>query len=100
VLRRTGTLRLGPAGLATGGDVSADGGTVAVRTYGELYAWTRRPGTSLAATLKRTPCVGRAPFWREGQGESLALSRDGRSFFTIPEGAGATVRRYSTRKQQ
>jgi hypothetical protein len=98
-LRRTGSLRLGLGGLATAGDVSGDGRTVAVRTYSGLYAWARRPGVSLAATLKRTPCTGSAQFFREGQGESLALSRDGRSFLTIPEGAGAKVRRYSTRKQ-
>ncbi|HMJ32632.1 MAG TPA: hypothetical protein VK501_01855 [Baekduia sp.] len=98
-LRRTGSLRLGLGGLATAGDVSGDGRTVAIRTYGALYAWARIPGASLAATLKRTPCTGRAGLSREGQGESLALSRDGRSYFTIPEGAGATVRRYSVRKQ-
>ncbi|MCW3002199.1 MAG: hypothetical protein JWQ20_1497 [Conexibacter sp.] len=98
-LRRTGTLRLGLGSLATAGDVSADGRTVVVRTYGNLYAWTRRPGATLAATLKRPPCAGRTSLASEGQGESMAISRDGRSFVTIPEGAGPTVRRYSTRKQ-
>ena len=98
VLRHTGDLRLGFAGLATAGDVSADGRTIAIRTYTALYAWTRKPGASLAATLARKPCVGSAQLGREGQGESLALSRDGRSFFTVPEGAGAALRRYSVRK--
>ncbi len=98
VLRHTGDLRLGLAGLATAGDVSADGRTIAIRTYTALYAWTRKPGASLAATLARKPCVGSAQLGREGQGESLALSRDGRAFFTVPEGAGAALRRYSVRK--
>lgn len=98
VLRHAGDLRLGFAGLATAGDVSADGRTVAIRTYTALYAWARKPGASLAATLARKPCVGSAQLGVEGQGESLALSRDGRSFFTVPEGAGAAVRRYSVRK--
>jgi hypothetical protein len=98
VLRHTGDLRLGFAGLATAGDVSADGRTIAIRTYTALYAWTRNPGASLAATLARKPCVGSAQLGREGQGESLALNRDGRSFFTVPEGAGAALRRYSVRK--
>jgi hypothetical protein len=98
VLRHAGDLRLGLAGLATAGDVSADGRTVAIRTYTALYAWTRKPGTSLAATLARKPCVGSAQLGLEGQGESLALSRDGRSFFTVPEGVGAALRRYSVRK--
>jgi hypothetical protein len=98
VLRHAGDLRLGLAGLATAGDVSADGRTVAIRTYTALYAWTRKPGASLAATLKRKPCVGSVQLGLEGQGESLALSRDGRSFFTVPEGAAAALRRYSARK--
>jgi hypothetical protein len=98
VLRHTADLRLGFAGLATAGDVSADGRTIAIRTYTALYAWTRKPGASLAATLARKPCVGSVQLGREGQGESLALSRDGRSFFTVAEGAGAALRRYSARK--
>jgi hypothetical protein len=98
-LRRVGALRLGFGGLATAGDVSGDGHTVAVRTYSLLYAWTRRSGASLAATLRRTPCTGSAPLSGEGQGESLALGRDGRSFFTVPEGAAATVRRYTAKKR-
>jgi hypothetical protein len=97
-LRRTGTLRLGIGGLATAGDVSADGRIVAVRTYTALYVWARRPGATLAATLARTPCVGRAALFREGQGESLALGRDGRSFYTVPEGAPATLRHYTTKR--
>jgi hypothetical protein len=98
-LRLVATLRLGVGGLATGGDVSGDGRTVALRTYSALFVWKRTAGVSLARTLRRTPCVGSAPLFREGQGESLALSRDGRSFFTVPEGAGATVRRYTARKR-
>jgi hypothetical protein len=99
VLRHAGDLRLGLAGLATAGDFSADSRTVAIRTYTALYAWTRKPGASLAATLtRRKPCVGNAQLGREGQGESLALSRDGRSFFTLAEGADAALRRYSARK--
>ncbi len=98
VLRHAGDLRLGFAGLATAGDVSADGRTIAIRTYTALYSWTRKPGASLAATLARKPCVGSAQLGLEGQGESLALSRDGRSFFTVPEGAGAWLRRYTARK--
>lgn len=98
VLRHAGDLRLGLAGLATAGDVSADGRTVAIRTYTALYAWARKPGASLAATLKRKPCVGSAQLGREGQGESLALNRDGRSFFTLAEGAEAALRRFTARK--
>jgi hypothetical protein len=98
VLRRAGSLRLGLAGLATAGDVSGDGRTIAIRTYTALYAWTRKPGASLASTLARKPCVGSVQLGREGQGESLALGQDGRSFFTLAEGANAALRRSSAGK--
>jgi hypothetical protein len=96
-LRRVATLRLGLGGLATAGDVSADGRVVAIRTYSALYVWSKRPGTSIASALKRRPCVGSAQLLVEGQGESLALSGDGRSFFTVPEGANAVLRQYLVR---
>jgi hypothetical protein len=98
-LAHTGSLRLGLGGLATAGDVSADGRTVALRSYTKVYAWTRRPTASLAATLRRAPCISPARVSLEGQGEALALTRDGRSFFTIPEGAAPAVRRYTARRQ-
>jgi hypothetical protein len=97
-LRRVGTLNLGLGGLATGGDVSANRRIVAIRTYTDLYAWGRRPGASLAATLTRRPCDGQVSLVDEGQGEALALSRDGRSFFTVAEGSAATLRRYTVKK--
>jgi hypothetical protein len=97
-LRRVATLRLGLGGLATAGDVSADGRVVAIRTYSALYVWSKRPGASIVSALKRRPCVGSAQLLVEGQGESLALSGDGRSFFTVPEGANAVLRQYLVRK--
>ena len=93
-LRLAGHLNLGPGGLATGGDVSADGRVVAIRTYGNVYAWRRPSATSLAAALRRKPCVSPTPL-REGQGESLALTRAGGAFYTVPEGVNATIRRYT-----
>jgi hypothetical protein len=95
-LRRTGTLRLGLGGLATGGDVGAR--VIVIRTYTALYVWRRAPGASIAATLRRAPCVGRAQLVREGQGEALALTRDGRGFYTVPEGAGAAIRKYTVER--
>lgn len=98
-LRRTGMLEFGVGGLATGGSVSADGRVVAVRTYTGIVAWARRPGASLAATFRRAPCRGRVALGGEGQGEALALSRDGHAFLTVPEGGGATIRRYAARRR-
>jgi hypothetical protein len=98
-LRLAARLHLGLAGLATAGDVSADGRVVAVRTYTGLFVWARRPGASLAATLRGAPCRGRTSFPGERQGEALALSGHGSAFFTVPEGAGATIRRYAATRR-
>ncbi len=92
-LRRTATLELG---AVTAGDVSADGRTIVLRTYDTAYAWRRRAGESVAAALRRKPCAVRAGLLAEGQGETLALTRDGRAFYTVPEGIHPALRRYET----
>ena len=91
-------LQLGAGALATGGDVSADGTVIAIRTYDSVFAWRRPSGISLAAALRARPCVSPTRL-RDGKGEALALTRDGRAFFTVPEGAGATIRRYAPSPQ-
>jgi hypothetical protein len=90
-LRRVATLRLG--GI-TAGDISADGRVIALRTYDRAFTWTRRRGESLARALRRTPCVAATGLFAEGQGETLALTRDGRAFYTVPEGPNPRLRRY------
>jgi hypothetical protein len=95
--RSATTLKLGLGGAVTGGDVSADGTTIALRTYDSAYAWRRRTGESVAAALRRRPCRARADLLAEGQGEALALTRDGRRFLTVPEGLRPAIRRYAAR---
>jgi hypothetical protein len=97
-LRLAARLRLGFGALATGGDVSADGRVIAIRTYSRVFAWTRARGVSLAAAMRGTPCMSRTAL-HEGQGEALALTHDGRAFFTVPEGLHATIRRYASVRQ-
>jgi hypothetical protein len=98
-LRRVATLNLGLGGLATAGDVSADGRVVAVRTYTGYFVWGVAPGATLAATLKRAPCRGTVGLGDEGQGEALALSAHGGAFFTVPEGTGSAIRRYAAARR-
>jgi hypothetical protein len=92
------TLRKGPAvalGPVTAGDVSADGRVVALRTYSTLALWRRQGREPLARTLGRAPtCIAPADLSAEGQGEALALSPDGGTAITAPEGADAVLRRY------
>jgi hypothetical protein len=98
-LRRAGALHLGLGGLATAGDVSADGRVVAVRTYTGFFVWGVARGATLAATLKRAPCRGAPGLGDEGQGEALALSAHGGAFFTVPEGADPAIRRYAAARR-
>jgi hypothetical protein len=88
------TLKLGLGAAITAGDISGDGRTIVMRSYDRAFVWTRRRGESVAAALKRDPCVAGANLLREGQGESLALTRDGRAFYTVPEGPNPPLRRY------
>ena len=94
-LRKALTLRLGVGQLVTAGDVSADGRTIVLRTYDRAFVWTKRRGESIATALRRAPCAAGTDLIAEGQGEALALTRNGRAFYTVPEGAGAPLRRYA-----
>jgi len=91
-LRRAGSIRLGIGEAVTGGD--SDVREVVLRTYDRAYVFTRRPGEPLARALRRHPCAAGADLLPEGQGESLALARDGRSFYTLPEGRDPILRQY------
>ncbi|MFP5361614.1 MAG: hypothetical protein ACLGI5_02665 [Thermoleophilia bacterium] len=93
-LRRSATIRLGPLAAVTAGDVSADGRTIALRTYEHAYVWRRRAGEAMTATMRRRPCRADADLSAEGQAEALALTRDGRAFVTVPEGPRPALRRY------
>ncbi|MDP1847601.1 MAG: hypothetical protein Q8K79_07410 [Solirubrobacteraceae bacterium] len=95
-LRRTGTVRLDEGQAVTAGDVSADGRTIVLRTYDLAYAWRRRAGETVAAALRRRPCMTDAGLLSEGQGETIALTADGRAFLTVPEGPHPAVRRYGS----
>lgn len=94
-LRRSGRLELGVGEPVTAGDVSADGRTIALRSYDHAFVWRRRAGESIAAALRRRPCSAHANLLAEGQSESLALSPGGAAFYTVPEGPRPAIRRYS-----
>jgi hypothetical protein len=95
VLRRRGRLSLGPGEAVTGGSVAADGRTIVLRTYDRALVWTRRGREPLATALRRRPCAVRADLLAEGQGEAIALTGNGRAFYTVPEGRRPAIRRYA-----
>lgn len=94
VLTRVGTLTL-PTGLAnavTAADITPDGDTIAVRSYGgvRLYSRTTYP---VAEAFALGPCAGPIP--AEGQGETVAFQPDGRAYSTVSEGTSAQLHRFS-----
>jgi len=91
-MRHAGTLQLGLGEPVTGGDSTSR--LVVLRTYDRAFVWTRRPREPIARALARAPCTAGASLIDEGQGESIALARDGRSFWTLPEGPNPILRRY------
>lgn len=72
----------GIGGVVTGGDVSADGTLVALRTYEAVWLWPRRAGQRVAEVFGAVPCQVRAA--PEVQGEAVAFAADG--LVTIAEG--------------
>jgi hypothetical protein len=97
-MRSAGRITLGAGGAVTAGDVAANGRTIVLRTYDSAFVWSRRRGQPLPSALRRRPCSARAGLLAEGQGEALALARDGRAFFTVPEGRRPSMRRYAPRR--
>ncbi|MGI9645542.1 MAG: S-layer homology domain-containing protein, partial [Ilumatobacteraceae bacterium] len=69
--------------LATGGDISASGDEILIRTYFSAFVWTRSPGQSLAQALAGAPCP--VPLAAEPQGEAIAYAADTGSYFSLSE---------------
>jgi hypothetical protein len=75
--------------LATGGDLSADGGLILVRTYTRAFVWRRAADGSVAEAFAGEPCP--VPVASEFQGEAAAFEADGRAYRTVAEGAHPTL---------
>ena len=76
--------------LVTAGDISPDGGRLALRTYTDLYEW-RVEGGDVAGALDDDPEVTALP--PVFQGEALGYTRDGTALLTTSEGEAAPVHR-------
>jgi hypothetical protein len=72
-----------PITLSVAGDISADGRQVAIKNYWVVYYWERDPALSLEETLRQPARL--LPYEPEPQGEALAFSPDGNSYFTLSE---------------
>jgi hypothetical protein len=79
--------------LTTGGDISAQGDLIAIRTYPGAFVWRRPSGMSIADALQGEPCV--IPIESEPQGEALGFAVDGSGYFTISEGSNEPLYFYA-----
>ena len=84
-----------PGTIITSADISPDGGTILVRTYRRVLAFSPVPGRTVASAFRRPPCE--APQLDERQGEAVGFAANGASYFTISEGVGAEVHRFGVR---
>jgi len=75
-----------PTGALTAGDISPNGSEIAIKGYNESYIWRRASGASIAQALQTTACP--IP---HGNGEALAFSANGNSYYTITEGSSVPL---------
>jgi len=76
-------------------DISTDGKTAALLTYGEVYLYERQDGEDWATTFARggqTLAAHNLP-----QAEGLCFSRDSQTLYVTTEGSPAPLIRYTTR---
>lgn len=93
-LTRVGTLNLpgGNSNSVTAADISRDGKSIAIRSYGQVRLWSRDADQSVMAALGTAECRGPIP--SENQGESVGFRADGRAYYTVSEGTGSAIRRF------
>jgi hypothetical protein len=76
-------------GLITAGDISPDGASVLLRTYGSAWLWRRAAGASLADAFATEPCP--VPLADEPSGEAIAWQADGAGYRSVSEGVAASL---------
>lgn len=77
----------------TGFDLTPDGRTAAVVTYGAVYVFHRQAGVTWAATLEGTPEI--LPDHHLRQAEDVCFAPDGHSIFVTTEKSPAPLLRYT-----
>ena len=93
-LQLEGELRFGAPPLSgspmpTAASISRDGRRILIRTYADVWSFTREPGESIWTALQRPPVALPAP--REPQGEAITFADQDRAYLTISEGVHPPV---------
>ncbi len=78
---------------ATGGDISADGKIISVRTHHNVLFWQREAGQSIGDAMNGQPVTLGIDGYQI-QGEAIAFTPDGLGFYTVQEGEGTPVKYY------
>jgi hypothetical protein len=74
-----------PMTYITAADMSPNGKYLLVKTYTGIFRYKRGASKSVASALSGKPKA--LPYQLEPQGESVAWSADGKSYFTLSESA-------------
>jgi hypothetical protein len=75
-----------PHTFVTGGAFSPDGSEIVLRTYTNIFYWTRKSGQSVADAMQLTAARD-LPYRLEPQGEAICFDRDNKGYFTLSEKA-------------
>ncbi|NLH16495.1 MAG: hypothetical protein GX455_07950 [Phycisphaerae bacterium] len=75
---------------ATGGDISASGGKIALRGSWTAYLWQRNEGQTVAEAMAGPACEIPLPPY-ENQGEAIGFDPTGQEYFTLSEGWGQPI---------
>lgn len=78
----------------TGLDISADGKSAAIVTYYGVFVFPREAGESWTETFDRQPV--KAGTHGLKQAESVAFSRDGKTIYSVSEGADSPIARFTS----
>ena len=77
-----------------GGDISADGKEVLLKTYEHVLYWSRKDTSVSIPELLQLP-ADTLPYWPEPQGEAIGFAADGSGYYTLSEeNLGATIYLY------
>ena len=75
--------------IATGGDISADGAEIVIRTYANIFYWRRKQGETIAQVLSQRP-LKTLPYELEPQGEAICFDKEMTGYYTLSERRTAT----------
>lgn len=77
----------------TAGDISKDGGQILLKNYKHVYYWKRPEGTHVWDVMKQK--YTKLYYKAEKQGEAIAFSADGKSYYTASEGINEPIYHYN-----